>query len=91
MGDYCGQCFYGEDVPSASAQHSILYSCVEIEGEGQMEAVWFMARDDHALGSLEMGNWLDLILPETEAVFPMDRLTRLALPRPTEECIFRID
>ena len=56
-----------------------------------MEAVWFMARDDHALGSLEMGNWLDLILPETEAVFPMDRLTRLALPRPTEECIFRID
>ena len=56
-----------------------------------MEAVWFMAREDHSLGSLEMGAWLDLILPETEAVFPMDRLTRLAVPTPTEECVFRID
>ena len=91
MADYCGTCFYGMEAVSSSSQHSVLYSCIDVEGEGQQESVWFLAREDHALGSLEMGEWLDLILPETEQVFPMDRLTRLAVTRPTDECMFRLD
>jgi hypothetical protein len=69
----------------------MLFTCVDIPGEGLRESVWLMARANIPLGTQEMDDWLSYVMPLVETALPVDRMSRLNISKYTTDCVFRVD